>query len=85
MFAFFKATEKHTGETYYSRYSAKLESKIIKHARFIKSEHGDKVLIYFFVNEVIQIIKILVKYISLREKSEKDYFAEYENKRTQSQ
>jgi len=81
MFAYYKATENYAGQTYYSYNSAKLETKIVQYGRFIKSESGDSVVVYFFAIEIIQLTDLFVKYINLREYPDSDYFSQAENKR----
>jgi hypothetical protein len=81
MFAYYKATEIDVGETYYSYNSAKLESKIVQYGRFVRSESGDSVVVYFFPIEIIQLTDLLAKYINLRECPDKDYFSIHESTR----
>ena len=78
MFAYYKATKNEIGETYYSRSADKLEGKIIRYGRFIKSETGDAVVVNFFSNEIIMLTDLFAKYINLREDSDGDYYANAE-------
>jgi hypothetical protein len=75
MFAYYKASEKHHGETYQSHYCRTLESKIRRYGRIIKSEDGESVLLYFFENEAAQLMNIFVNYIT--EYNEDDYFSAF--------
>ena len=76
VFAFFKVSEKHHGKSFYSHYSELLERKIMRHGRFIENKNGEFILIFFFTGEVAQLVKVLLKYVSLRENSDTDYFAD---------
>jgi hypothetical protein len=77
MFAYFKSTEAAVGENYYSRCSVKLEAKIVRYARFFKSESGETAVVYFFTNEIMQLTDLYTKYISLREEADGDYYGQH--------
>jgi hypothetical protein len=80
---YFISLENEIGETFFSKYSAKLKNKILKHARIFKNaknENSDNVSIYFFGNESMILLKLLIYYISLGENHAHDYFSHLEKR-----
>ena len=85
-FDYFIALENDIGETFFSKYSAKLKNKILEHGRIFKNEkngNAESVSICFFGNESMILIKLLIYYISMGENPTADYFAELEKRKTE--
>lgn len=80
---FFIASENEIGKTFFSEYAAKLKKKMLTHGRIIKrskNEISESVVINFYGNEAVMLIKLLSYYFSLDENNTVDYFAELKQK-----
>jgi len=76
---YFIASKEEIGDTFFSKHSERLKSKILKHGRAFVNEGVESVSIYFYEIESAVLIKLLSYYISLGEKPTADFFAELEN------
>ena len=77
MFTFFESFEVSHGNAYHVHYSKMLRAKIEKYGRLIKGENGDRVLLHFFPNEVVQLIDIFAMYNAVNLESDVNYFARF--------
>jgi len=85
---FFIATEKTTGETQFSKTAARFKEQIEKYGIFKGSQHadGNTFIIYYYDREVVQIARLVILYIQLREMPTANYFAEFlEQKKSQTE
>jgi hypothetical protein len=76
---YFIATENQIGKTFFSKYAAKLKTKIMQHGRIFnntQNENAQSVSINLYGNESAILIKLLIYYISLGEESTQDFFTE---------
>ena len=73
---FFISTEATAGVTQFSQDSAKLKEQIDKFGKFVVKENAadNKFQLHYFDREVVQILKLLIFYNSLRENTTTDYF-----------
>ena len=74
---FFISTEATAGVTQFSQDSAKLKEQIDKYGKFIRRENAsdNKFLLNYYDREVVQIMKLLIFYNSLRESQTADHFS----------
>jgi len=79
MLTFYVASEAQAGETFYSYTSAKLMNQFVKYGNFIekKNEDDSLFLIYLYENEVMKIMKMYNKYISVHQNLSRDYFSDF--------
>ena len=85
MFEFFIASETQAGETFYSITSAKFMSQFVKYGNFnVKKNESDSLfVIYLYESEVVKIMRLYNKYISVHQQPYKNYFAEFNQTKTQ--
>ncbi|MCR4761549.1 MAG: hypothetical protein K5705_14995 [Oscillospiraceae bacterium] len=57
-----------------SQAAQKLMQKILKHGRTFKTKGDEKVSIYFYDNEAVQLIRLTGLYLSAMQTNEEDYF-----------
>jgi hypothetical protein len=83
MLTFYVASEAQAGETFYSYTAAKLMNQFVKFGNFneSKTESDSMFLIYLYENEVMKIMRMYNKYISVHQPPCKDYFAEFMKKK----
>jgi hypothetical protein len=90
MFTFYVASEAQAGETFYSYNAAKLMNQFVKYGNFQLSKHeknesDNLYLIFLYEKEVMKIMKMYNKYISVHQKPSKNYYAEFKrDKKSQS-
>jgi len=87
MLEFFVASEAQAGETFYSSNAAKLMNQFIRYGNFVekKSDTDSLFIIYLYETEILKIMKMYNKYISVHQQPCKDYFVEMKrNKKPQS-
>jgi hypothetical protein len=84
MFEFFIASEAQAGETFYSITSAKFMSQFVKYGNFnVKKNESDSLfVIYLYESEVVKIMRLYNKYISVHQQPYKNYFAEFKQKKS---
>lgn len=87
MLTFYVASQAQAGETFYSRTAAKMMSQFVNYGNFIakRNEKDDAFIIHLYESEVMKIIKMYNKYISVHQQPNKDYFADFmANKKSKS-
>ena len=68
-------SKREIGETAFSEQAEKLKTKIHKHSHVVKTKNGERVSIHFFEREAAILLKLLLLYNSIREKTPIDFFA----------
>ena len=85
MLNFYIASEAQAGKTFYSQAAAKFMNQFINYGNFIqkKNEADDIFMIYLYEIEVMKIMRMYNKYISIHQSPGRDFFAEYkQNKKS---
>jgi len=79
MLEFFAATEKSSGETFYSVFSKKVMTNFVNHGVFIQKKHEDDNLfsIYIYESQAMKLIQLFLKYIHVRENPYQNYYAKH--------
>lgn len=78
VFSFFISIESRMNEKYLSDRSEQLKDKIMKYSHIYDDDYGENVSIYFYKNEVINLMNVLIFYIGINTEKEIDYFADLE-------
>ena len=76
MLEFFIATEKSSGETFYSLFSKKVKANFVKYGVFIQKRHEDDSMfsIYIYESQAMKLIQLFLKYINVREKPYENFY-----------
>ena len=75
---FFVATKATVGETQFSQSATKVKEQIDKFGKFIEKENAESnlFLLNYYDREIVQILKLLIVYNSLREIPTADHFTQ---------
>jgi hypothetical protein len=79
MLTFYVASEAQAGETFYSRSAAVFINQFVNYGNFIekRNDRDDLFMIYLYENEIMRIMRMYNKYISVHQSPSKDYYTEF--------
>ena len=79
MLTFYVASEAQAGETFYSYTAARLMNQFVRFGNFNerKNEGDSTFIIYLYETEVMKIVKMYAKYVSLHQSPTRDFYNEF--------